>query len=324
MASMVALGLALSSEEHGPAELVDLAVAAEGAGFHFVSISDHYHPWLGDQGHSPFVWTVVGAIAARTTRLGVGTGVTCPTVRIHPAVIAQAAATTSLLLPDRFVFGVGSGEALNEHIFGDRWPPADVRLEMLEEAVEVIRKLWTGESVTHYGDHYTVEDARLFDPPEWDIPIVVSAFGPAAAKVAARCGDGLWMSTPNADVVKEFFDNGGAGPVFGQISCCYDRDADAAAKTAHHYWRTAGVPGQLSQDLPTVAHFETASSTVKIEDMPGLMPCGPDLDPIVEKAREAIEAGVDHLYFHQIGPRQDEFVRVWETELRDRVIAAAA
>ena len=321
---MVALGLALSSEEHGPTRLVELAVAAEEAGFDFVSVSDHYHPWLADQGHSPFVWSVLGAIAASTTRLGVGTGVTCPTVRIHPAVIAQAAATASLLLPDRFVFGVGSGEALNEHILGDRWPPADVRLEMLEEAVLVIRDLWSGESTTHYGKHYTVEDARIFDPPQCAVPIVISAFGPSAAKVAARCGDGLWMSTPDPDVVREFFEAGGAGPIFGQISCCYDRDESAAAKIAHHYWRTAGVPGQLSQDLRTVAHFETASSGVRVQDMPDLMPCGPDLDPIVERARDAIEAGVDHLYFHQIGPRQDEFLHVWREELHDRVAAAAA
>jgi coenzyme F420-dependent glucose-6-phosphate dehydrogenase len=321
---VVALGLALSSEEHGPAALVDLAVTAEHAGFDFVSISDHYHPWLTDQGHSPFVWSVLGAIAARTAHLRVGIGVTCPTVRIHPAVIAQAAATTSLLLPDRFVFGVGSGEALNEHILGDRWPPADVRLEMLEEAVGLIRSLWSGDSITHYGKHYSVEDARIFDPPEHDVPIVVSAFGPSAAKVAARCGDGLWMSTPNPDVVKEFFGNGGAGPVFGQITCCYGNDAAAAAKIAHRYWRSAGVPGQLSQDLPTVAHFEMATSNVTVEEMPGLMPCGPDLDPIVEQALEAFRAGVDHLYFHQVGPRQEEFVDVWKSDLRDRVVEAAA
>ena len=321
---MVAFGLALSSEEHGPSQLVDLAVGAERAGFDFVSVSDHYHPWLNDQGHSPFVWTVLGAIAARTSKLGVGTGVSCPTVRIHPAVIAQAAATTSLLLPDRFVFGVGSGEALNEHILGDRWPPADVRLEMLEEAVGLIRDLWRGESITHYGKHYSVEDARLYDPPSSHVPIVVSAFGPSAAKVAARCGDGLWMATPDPEVVREFFETGGAGPVFGQISCCYDTDAASAAKIAHHYWRSAGVPGQLSQDLPTVAHFEMATSKVTVEEMPEHMPCGPDLDPIVERARDAIEAGVDHLYFHQVGPRQDEFLRVWQAELHERLIAVAA
>ena len=321
---MVAFGLALSSEEHGPSQLVELAVAAEQAGFHFVSVSDHYHPWLNDQGHSPFVWTVLGAIAARTAKLGVATGVTCPTVRIHPAVIAQAAATTSLLLPDRFVFGVGSGEALNEHILTDRWPPADVRLEMLEEAIGLIRDLWRGESITHYGKHYSVEDARLFDPPSSDVPIVVSAFGPSAAKVAARCGDGLWMATPDPDVARKFFESGGGGPIFGQISCCYDTDAANAAKTAHHYWRSAGVPGQLSQDLPTVAHFEMATTKVTVEEMPEHMPCGPDLEPIVERAREAIEAGVDHLYFHQVGPRQDEFLRVWQSELHERLSAVAA
>ena len=321
---MVALGLALSSEEHGPRRLVDLAIAAEDAGFDFVSISDHYHPWLRDQGHSPFVWSVLGAIAASTTRLGVGTGVTCPIMRTHPAIVAQAAATTSLLLPGRFVFGVGSGEALNEHILAGRWPPAEIRLEMLEEAIALIRDLWTGESITHYGRYYTVEDARIFDAPEQEPPIVVSAFGPLAAKLAARSGDGLWMSTPDSDVAKQFFSEGGAGPVFGQISCCYDDDVATASKIAHQYWRTAGVPGQLSQDLPTVAHFEMASSNISVDKMPELMPCGPDLDPIVEKARDAIETGVDHLYFHQIGPRQDEFLRVWRDELGERIAAVAA
>jgi G6PDH family F420-dependent oxidoreductase len=227
-------------------------------------------------------------------------------------------------LPDRFVFGVGSGEALNEHITGVRWPPADLRLEMLEEAIGVIRKLWTGESITHYGRHYTVEDARLFDAPASSVPIVVSAFGKKAAKLAARCGDGLWMSTPDPEIAEEFFSNGGSGPVFGQLSFCYDRDRDVAARMAHRCWRTAAVPGQLSQDLPTVAHFETATSSVRVDDMPDLMPCGPDLEPIVERARAAIEAGVDHLYFHQIGPRQDEFLRIWDAELRDLVTAAAA
>ena len=183
---MVSFGLTLSSEEHAPGRLVELAVAAEARDFDFVSISDHFHPWLSDQGHSPFVWAVLGAIAAKTSRIRVGTGVTCPTVRMHPVVVAQAAASTSLLFGDRFTFGVGSGEALNEHVVGKRWPPIELRLEMLEEAIGVIRALWTGESVTHYGKHYTVEDARLFDAPKGDLPLVVSAFGSTSAELAAR------------------------------------------------------------------------------------------------------------------------------------------
>ena len=313
---MVSFGLTLSSEEHAPGRLVELAVAAEARDFDFVSISDHFHPWLSDQGHSPFVWAVLGAIAAKTSRIRAGTGVTCPTVRMHPVVVAQAAASTSLLFGDRFTFGVGSGEALNEHVVGKRWPPIELRLEMLEEAIGVIRALWTGESVTHYGKHYIVEDARLFDAPKGDLPLVVSAFGSTSARLAARCGDGLWMSTPQAEVVDAFERAGGKGPVFGQISLCYAKDEQIGRKIGHRYWRTAGVPGQLSQDLPTVSHFETASSTVTEDEIPEHFPCGPRLEPIVERAQAAVAAGVDHLYFHQIGPDQDGFLEFWNASLR--------
>jgi coenzyme F420-dependent glucose-6-phosphate dehydrogenase len=312
---VVAFGLTLSSEEHAPGRLVELAVAAEARDFDFVSISDHFHPWLSDQGHSPFVWAVLGAIAGRTSRIRAGTGVTCPTVRIHPTIVAQAAASTSLLFGDRFMFGVGSGEALNEHVVGKRWPPIELRLEMLEEAIGIIRALWSGESITHYGKHYIVEDAKLFDAPECDVPLIVSAFGSASAELAARCGDGLWMSTPHAKVADAFHDAGGSGAVFGQISLCYAEDEDTGRKIGHRYWRTAGVPGQLSQDLPTVSHFETASSTVTEAEMSEHFPCGPRLEPIMERAEAAIAAGVDHLYFHQIGPDQDRFLEFWSTTL---------
>ncbi len=180
------IGYALSCEEHAPPDLVANARRAEALGFSYASISDHYHPWIGAQGHSAFVWTVVGAIAAATDRMGLGIGVTCPIIRIHPAVLAQAAATSAILLPDRFFFGVGTGEALNEHVHGDRWPPADVRLEMLEEAVEVMRRLWEGDTVDHHGRYYTVENARLYDVPDQPPPLVLSGFGPAAVELAAR------------------------------------------------------------------------------------------------------------------------------------------
>ena len=183
-------GLTLSSEEHAPRRLVELAGEAEDHGFDFVSISDHFHPWLDEQGHSPFVWTVLGAIAERTRDIAVAVGVTCPTTRIHPVILDQATATVANLLPERFTWGVGSGEALNEHIAGVRWPPAPVRLKQLEEAITVVRKLWTGESVDHDGTYYCVEDARIYDPPEHDVPIVVGGVGAAPAPVAARGGDG--------------------------------------------------------------------------------------------------------------------------------------
>src|SRR3954452_15120140 len=184
------VGYFLSCEEFAPHELIDQARRAEQAGFHALWISDHYHPWNDEQGHSAFVWSVIGALS-EATDLPVMTAVTCPTVRIHPAIIAQGAATSAVMLKGRFTLGVGSGEALNEHILGDRWPEADVRLEMLEEAVEVIRTLWQGGQQSHHGRHYTVENARIYDLPDQPPPILVSGFGPKAIKLAARIGDGF-------------------------------------------------------------------------------------------------------------------------------------
>ena len=200
---MAEIGAFLSSEEHGPAALVAQAKLAEDAGMHSIFISDHFHPWIDRQGESPFVWSVIGAISA-TTSHKVTTGVTCPTVRIHPAILAQAAATSQLLLDGRFVFGVGSGEALNEHILGHRWPPVETRLEMLEEAVEVIRKLWEGGLVTHHGRYYTVENARIYSMPDSPPPILVSAFGPEATDVAARIGDGFVTVQPDKELVDRY------------------------------------------------------------------------------------------------------------------------
>jgi coenzyme F420-dependent glucose-6-phosphate dehydrogenase len=191
-------GYTLSSEECPPRHLVRNAQRAEDAGFDFVSISDHFHPWVSAQGHSPFVWTVLGAIAEATTHVQVAVGVTCPLVRIHPAIVAQATATTALLFDGRFSLGLGTGEALNEHILGHRWPPADVRVAMLEEAVDVIRRLWSGDTVDHRGQFYAVENAKLFDPPDPAPPIIVSGFGPKAADLAARVGDGYWETHPIA------------------------------------------------------------------------------------------------------------------------------
>jgi G6PDH family F420-dependent oxidoreductase len=311
----VSLGYTLSSEEHGPPGLLRNARQAEAAGFDFVSLSDHFHPWVSAQGHSPFAWSVLGAIAATTERLRVGIGVTCPTVRIHPAVLAQATATTSLLFEGRFFFGVGSGEALNEHILGHRWPPAEIRLAMLEEAVEVIRKLWTGDTVDHRGDFYEVENAKLFDPPEEAIPVIVSAFGPKAVKLAARIGDGYWGHSPEKDIVDSFREEGGSGPRYAQLNLCWAEDASAARKTVHEIWPNGGITGQLSQDLPTWTHFEEAAQMVTEEDATKSVPCGPDVEPVLDSVRQYLDAGYDHLYFHQIGPDQDGFFRFWSDEL---------
>ena len=316
---MTSFGYTLSSEEHGPQALLDNARRAEELGFDFVSISDHYHPWVGSQGHSPFVWSVIGAIASATEHLTVGVGVTCPTMRIHPAVIAQATATSSLLLDGRFVFGVGTGENLNEHILGQRWPAPEVRLEMLEEAVEVIRALWGGDTVDHHGRHYTVENARLFDPPAVVPPIVVSAFGEKATALAARIGDGLWNTSPLPEAVEQFEREGGSGPKWGQLTLCWARSSDDARKTVLDQWPNTALPGSLAQELPTWTHFEQAARLVDDEAIAGSMPLGPDPEPVVDKVRAFADAGFTHVYLHQIGTDQEGFFRFWEDELRPRL-----
>jgi len=316
---MVEFGYTLSSEEHGPSELVDLARRAEDHGFDFASISDHYHPWTSGQGHSPFVWSTLGAIAAATEDIRVGVGVTCPTVRIHPAILAQATATTSLLFEGRFFWGVGSGEALNEHILGDPWPPADIRLEMLEEAVEVVRELWGGETVTHRGTYYEVENAKLFDPPQEPPPIIVSAFGPKATELAARIGDGYWGTSPSGEIIERFEEAGGTGPRYGQMQVCWAEDAAEARESVHRIWPNGGITGQLSQDLPTWTHFEEASQMVTEEMATSSVPCGPDVGPFLDSVRAYLDTGYDHVYFHQIGPDQEGFFRFWESELQRAV-----
>ena len=312
-------GLTLSSEEHDPARLLDIAQMAEECGFDFVSISDHFHPWLDEQGHSPFVWTMLGALAERTQHIGVVVGVTCPIMRIHPVIIAQATATTSHLLGERFTWGVGTGEALNEHILGDKWPPAPQRLEMLDEAIGLIRELWTGDDVSFEGDFYTVERARLYDAPMVDIPVVVSAFGPRAADLAARIGDGLWTTGGASDTIDDWKAAGGEGPIYSQIDVCWNGDREAALDTVHRVWRTAGVPGQLSQDLPTPAHFDMAASIVKRDDLAESVILGEDEDRLMEEAGSAIKSGVDHLYFHQIGNDQEAFCEAWRSGLAKRL-----
>jgi G6PDH family F420-dependent oxidoreductase len=310
-------GYTLSSEEHPPHELVANAQRAEEVGFKFLSISDHYHPWVSAQGHSPFVWSVLGAISRTTDEVAVGVGVTCPLVRVHPAIVAQAAATTSLLFDDRFFLGVGTGEALNEHVVGVRWPPPAVRREMLEEAVGIIRALFSGETVEHRGEHYEVDNARLFDPPAAEVAIVVSGFGEESAELAGRIGDGYWGNAPDPDLVGAFEKAGGSGPRYAQLNVCWADSVEQGRRTAYETWPNAAIPGQLSQDLPTWTHFEQASEVVTEDDAIKSVPCGPDLiDAVRDSVQQYVDAGYDHLYFHQIGPDQEGFLDYWHRELR--------
>jgi G6PDH family F420-dependent oxidoreductase len=314
----VRIGYFLATEEFAPAELLDQARAAERAGFHGFWISDHYHPWNEAQGQSPFVWSVIGALA-ETTNLPVTTAVTCPTMRIHPAVIAQAAATTAVLLEGRFLLGVGSGEALNEHILGDRWPIADVRLEMLEEAIEVIRMLWSGETVNHEGRHYRVEHARVFTLPETPPPILVSGFGPKAVDLAARVGDGYCITMPDEELISRFRSGGGGDRlVQGGLKVCYGSDEAEARKTVRRLWPSEGLPGELAQVLPMPEHFEQATELVTEELLAEAIPCGPDLERHAEAIQEFADAGVDELYLHQIGGGHDRFFEAYAREILPR------
>jgi G6PDH family F420-dependent oxidoreductase len=313
---MVSIGYFLSCEEFGPKELVRQAKQAADAGFERLWISDHFHPWNGEQGQSPFVWSVIGALS-EAVDLPVTTAVTCPSVRIHPAVLAQAAATAAVQLDGRFVLGVGSGEALNEHILGDPWPNAAVRLEMLEEAVEVIRKLHEGGSRSHHGKHYTVENARIYTLPDEPVPIYVSAFGPKAVELAGRIGDGFVCVMPDADLLKAYRDAGGKGPAQGGFKVCHAPTVEEGLDTAHRIWPTEGLPGELAQVLPQPEHFEQATSLVT-RDMLSL-PTGPDPEPYIAQVRSFADAGFDEVYVAQIGPRQDEFFRFWREEVTPRL-----
>jgi G6PDH family F420-dependent oxidoreductase len=313
------IGYALSSEDHAPKELVRNAQAAEQAGFTSAWISDHFHPWLSEQGHSPFVWAVIGGIA-ETTGLRLGTGVTCPTIRTHPAIVAHAAATCQVMLEGRFFLGVGSGENLNEHVHGDHWPRAAVRLEMLEEAVEVMRLLWEGGQKSHRGTHYTVENATLFTLPDEPPPVYVSAFGPKAVELAARIGDGYVGTSADAELVSAFRDQGGGDkPALAGAKCCWGPDEGAARQLAHRLWANAGLPGELAQELPTTSHFEQACELVTEAMVADSIPCGPDPRPYVEQLRSYFDAGYDEVYVHNIGPDQEGFLRFFADEVRPQL-----
>ncbi len=303
-------GYFLSCEEYSPAQLVEQAVAAEEAGFEALWVSDHFHPWNDEQGQSPFVWGVIGALS-QACSLPVTTAVTCPTVRIHPAVIAQAAATAAVQLDGRFVLGVGSGEALNEHVLGDVWPSAEVRLEMLEEAVDLIRRLWEGDVVTTAGKHYRVDTARIYTRPDQPPPIYVSAFGPKALEVAARIGDGYIGTQDDADLVGQFKEKSGGKPAQGGVKVAWAGTEDEGVDHAHRLWANSGVPGELSQVLPSPQHFEQVSELVTRESTAESIVAGNDIDRHVQQLRDYLDAGYDEVYVANMGPHYLEMIEAY-------------
>jgi coenzyme F420-dependent glucose-6-phosphate dehydrogenase len=320
---MAAIGYTLSSEENGARELVAQAARAEEVGFAFAGISDHFHPWVDRQGESPFVWGVLGAIAQATERLRLVTGVTCPTTRIHPAIVAQAAATAASLLPGRFALGVGTGENLNEHILGDRWPAVADRQERLREAIEVIRLLWEGGLKSHRGKHYTVENARIYTLPDELPPILVAVAGSQSADLAADLGDGLIGTAPVAETIERFRGKAGEDkPAYGQIHVCWAQSEEQARRTALEWWPNGAVSGSYFLELPLPAHFEEAAELVDDDDIGANIVCGPDPQRHVEAIEEYAAAGYDHVYVHQVGPDQEGFFDFYSREVLPQLSSA--
>jgi G6PDH family F420-dependent oxidoreductase len=313
---MTRFGYFLSCEEYDPAELVRQARLAARAGFEALWISDHFHPWLDEQGESGFVWSVVGAVS-QATQLPVTTAVTCPIMRIHPALVAQAAATSALLTGGRFNLGVGSGEALNEHIVGQRWPGAEERLEMLEEAVGLIRDLFTGRLVNHRGKYFIAETARLYSVPAQPPPIYMSGFGRQSVQLAARIADGYMTVSPDADMIRLYRDSGGRGPVQGGVKVCWGPDEDQARKTMHRLWPNEQIPGEAAQLLPLPRHFEQLSQIVT-EDMVSA-PCGPDPKVHLSALRPFADAGFDEVYVGQVGGAPEAFFEFFAEQVLRRV-----
>jgi G6PDH family F420-dependent oxidoreductase len=300
------IGYFLSCEEYGPAEPLQQAQLAEQAGFEALWISDHFHPWNDEQSQSPFVWSMIGALS-QVCQLPVTTAVTCPIIRVHPAIIAQAAATSAVLLGGRFTLGIGTGEALNEHVTGARFPTIEQRLEMLEESVEIMRRLWTEDFVTHHGEHYTVENARIYTKPETPPDIFMSGFGPKSAEVAGRIGDGFITTTPDQETLDAFRSNGGAGkPTQAGYKVCWGTDDDTAVATAHRLWANSGIPGEVSQVLPSPKHFEQASKLVTEQMTRDSIAYGDDVKRHLDAFAPYAEAGFDEIYISQMGGREKQ------------------
>jgi G6PDH family F420-dependent oxidoreductase len=320
---MVRFGYKLMTEEHGPTALVDNALRAEQAGFDFVSISDHYHPWLESQGHAPFAWSVLGAIAHATSRIGITTGLTCPIIRYHPAIVAQAAATIAVMSSGRFSLALGAGERLNEHVTGARWPSIPERHEMLREAITICRELWEGGVCNYEGQHFIVDHARIYDLPARPIPIIVGVSGPESVAVAAAYADGIMTTEAKPDLVECFIEGGGEGPRYAEVALAYAASDKAGLELARDRFRFSAFDWSVNSELPTVEGFETACEYVTGDDLADKISVGPKADAHLAAIRKYVDAGFDHIVLTGIGPDQDGFIDFFERELRPKAAELA-
>lgn len=312
---MVKLGYKLMSEEHGPADLVRNARRAEEAGFDFAAISDHYFPWLEEQGHASFAWSVLGAIAQATRRMGLMTAVTCPIMRYHPVIIAQATATMGVLSDDRFTLGLGAGERLNEHVVGEGWPGIVERHERLEEAVDIIQGLLAGKMTAFHGEHFRLDHARLFDRPKRKPDVIMAAGGPDAAKLAAQKTDGLIVTEARKDLLQAYVSIGGKGPRYAEVAMCCAPTEEQGRRTAHRYFRWSLADWSVLAELPHEQAFAAASEHVSLEAVGKSVSCGPSVDRHLEAIEKYLAVGCDHIILNQIGPDQDSFFELAERKL---------
>lgn len=314
---MVEFGYTLFSEQTSPKDLVRFAARAEEVGFDFQVMSDHHSPWIEEQGHSPYAWSVLGAVAHVTERTHLYSYVTCPTFRYHPAVVAQKAATVSLLSDGRFTLGLGAGENLNEHVTGQGWPPVDVRHERFVDALEIITRLFEGGYVTYRGTHLSCEAARIWDLPDGGVPIGVAVSGRQSCTLAGKYGAALIGTEPKPELMTMFDEAGGQGlPRVGQLPVSWGPDKDAALARAHELMRWFPLGWKVNAELPGPAGFGSAADFVRPEDLAGQMPHGPDVGDFVEGLRPMVDAGYTHLCVVQVGGEtQEDFLSWSEAEL---------
>jgi G6PDH family F420-dependent oxidoreductase len=314
------IGYSLSAEQFTPGELLDQARRARDAGFESIAISDHFHPWNQAQGNSPFVWSMIGAISQVTPELPLSTLVTCPIIRINPVILAQAAATASVLLEGRFVFGVGTGENLNEHVWGSPWPPTKERFERLREAVQLIRLLWSGDNIDFEGNYYRAVNARLYTLPAEPPPIYISGLGPNSTELAAEIGDGLVTFEP--EMLNHYRSSGGAGVAQTALKVCFDADEARAIGMMHRLWAVELNPGQLNRELALTRDIESAASMISPEMVAQRFTCGADPDRHIANLQRRIDDGFDEIFVQQAGEDMDAFFDAYRTKVLPALVRA--